>query len=141
MKFNKPLKGVNKHHRDSLTPSQVFAAWITGKIGTMGFFAVIVCWTVSWLLWNTLAPESLRFDPSPDFLQWLFISNMLQIFLMPLIMIGQNLQGKHTELLADNDYEINKKAELEILDLKEKIAYLTELVEKRLPPVSGSTIP
>lgn len=54
-------------------------------------------------------------------------------------MIGQNLQGKHAELLADNDFEVNKKAEEEeeeeIKQLKEKLDYLTAMVEKRLPEV------
>jgi len=45
---------------------------------------------------------------------WLFISNMVQIFLMPLIMVGQNLQSKHSELRAEQDFSINKKAESEI---------------------------
>ncbi len=39
---------------------------------------------------------------------------MIQIFLMPLIMIGQNLQSAHAEVRAEVDFEINKKAELEI---------------------------
>ena len=47
-------------------------------------------------------------------------------------MIGQNLQGKHAEMLANNDFEVNKKAELEIIELKSKIEYLTELVEKKI---------
>ena len=56
----------------------------------------------------------MRFDPFPAFVLWLFISNMLQIFLMPLIMIGQNLQGSHAEVRAESDYEVNVKAEREI---------------------------
>jgi uncharacterized membrane protein len=39
---------------------------------------------------------------------------MIQIFLMPLIMVGQNLQSRHSEIRAEEDYLINKKAELEI---------------------------
>jgi uncharacterized membrane protein len=39
---------------------------------------------------------------------------MIQIFLMPLIMIGQNIQSKHSEILAEEDFAINKKAEVEI---------------------------
>jgi uncharacterized membrane protein len=33
---------------------------------------------------------------------------------MPLLLIGQNLQGKHSELRAQSDFEINTKAEKEI---------------------------
>ena len=61
-----------------------------------------------------LTPPHLRFDPYPAFVLWLFISNMIQIFLMPLIMIGQNLQSKHAEIRAEEDFLINKKAETEI---------------------------
>jgi uncharacterized membrane protein len=56
----------------------------------------------------------MRFDPYPAFVLWLFMSNMIQIFLMPLIMIGQNMQSKHAEARAQADFEVNTKAELEI---------------------------
>jgi uncharacterized membrane protein len=39
---------------------------------------------------------------------------VIQIMLMPLIMVGQNLQGRHSELRAENDFEVNVKAEMEI---------------------------
>ena len=80
----------------------------------MGFFFIIFLWTVCWLSWNSLAPKESRFDPYPAFVLWLFISNMIQIFLMPLIMIGQNLESKHSEIRAEADFEVNTKAELEI---------------------------
>ena len=80
----------------------------------MGFFLIILTWTVCWLGWNTLAPKDMTFDPFPAFVLWLFISNMIQIFLMPLIMIGQNLQSQHAEIRAESDFLINTKAEQEI---------------------------
>src|SRR6202008_3588022 len=88
--------------------------WITEHVGTMGFFLIIFIWTVGWLSWNMFAPATLRFDPYPAFVLWLFLSNMIQIFLMPLIMIGQNLQSSHAEIRSEVDFEINKKAEEEI---------------------------
>lgn len=33
---------------------------------------------------------------------------------MPLIMIGQNLQSKHSEMRAEEDFNVNKKAEYEV---------------------------
>ena len=80
----------------------------------MGFFFAIFLWTAGWLGWNSLSPKEVRFDPFPAFVLWLFISNMIQIFLMPLIMIGQNLQSDHAEVRAEADFEVNTKAELEI---------------------------
>jgi uncharacterized membrane protein len=78
------------------------------------------------------APVDLRFDPYPAFVFWLFISNMIQIFLMPLIMIGQNLQGKHAEIRAENDYQINLKAEKEIAELKQEILEIKSLLQAHL---------
>ena len=113
-KSHKPIRNVNVEQRQSLTRLERFAVLITNKVGSMGFFIMIFVWTVSWLGWNTLSPKELRFDPFPAFVLWLFISNMLQIFLMPLIMIGQNLQGRHAEARAESDFDINVKAEMEI---------------------------
>jgi uncharacterized membrane protein len=90
------------------------AVFATEKVGSMGFFFIILGWTVIWLLWNTFAPRPLRFDAYPGFVLWLFISNLIQILLMPLIMVGQNVQGEHAERRAEADFEVNKKAELEI---------------------------
>ena len=109
-----PSRNVNIRHRERLSKLDKLAVLITKKVGSMGFFMVVFTWTAVWLAWNTLAPVHLRFDPFPAFVLWLFISNMLQIFLMPLIMVGQNLQSRHSEIRAEEDYLINKKAELEI---------------------------
>jgi len=113
-KLRKPLKNVNVEHREHLTRLERIAVWVTDHVGTMGFFLIIFIWTFCWLGWNTLAPKSVRFDPFPAFVLWLFVSNVLQIFLMPLIMIGQNLQGRHAEARAESDFEVNVKAEREI---------------------------
>ncbi|HTZ18389.1 MAG TPA: DUF1003 domain-containing protein [Dissulfurispiraceae bacterium] len=113
-KSHKPVRNINAEHRESLTTLERFAVWITDKVGSMGFFIIIVVWTITWLGWNTLGPNDLRFDPFPAFVLWLFMSNVLQIFLMPLIMIGQNLQGRHSERRAESDFEVNIKAEKEI---------------------------
>ena len=113
-KLRKPLRNVNAERREKLTILDNFALLVTRRIGTMGFFLIIFCWTVSWLVWNMLGPDELRFDPYPAFVLWIFISNMIQIFLMPLIMVGQNLQARHAEAKAQVDFEINSKAEREI---------------------------
>ncbi|MCJ7514901.1 MAG: DUF1003 domain-containing protein [Dehalococcoidia bacterium] len=112
--LRKPLRNINIEHKKSLTPLERLAILITDRVGTMGFFLTIFAWTVFWLGWNLIAPHNLRFDPLPAFALWLFISNMIQIFLMPLIMVGQNLQGRHAEKRAEADFDVNTKAEREI---------------------------
>lgn len=85
------IRNANHVYKSLLDNSEKFAIWITDRVGTIGFFAIIFFWTILWLSWNMFAPKDMRFDPYPAFVLWLFMSNMIQIFLMPLIMVGQNL--------------------------------------------------
>jgi len=124
----KPVRDINAEHAKKLSGLERLAVWITDHVGTMGFFIIIFVWTLIWLGWNLLAPPALRFDPPSGFVFWLFISNMIQLFLMPLIMIGQNLQARHAELRAENDYQINQKAEREIEVLLHHLEYQNTLL-------------
>jgi uncharacterized membrane protein len=121
-------KNTNQIYKSVLKQSEVFAIWITTKVGTIGFFSIIFVWTIFWLSWNTLAPAAARFDPFPAFVLWLFISNMIQILLMPLIMVGQNLQSKHSEIRAENDFEVNVRAEKEIEEIKQELKEIKSLL-------------
>jgi uncharacterized membrane protein len=62
------------------------------------------------------------------FVFWLFISNLIQLLLMPLIMVGQNVQARHSELRAANDLEVNVKAEGEIEMILQHLEYQNELL-------------
>lgn len=104
------------------------ACWITDHVGSMGFFLIIFTWTAVWLGWNMFAPKEARFDPYPAFVLWLFISNMIQLFLMPLIMIGQNVQSRHADLRADADLRINTKAEYEIETILSHLEYQNKIM-------------
>jgi uncharacterized membrane protein len=129
-----PVRNANIVAKQKLSNLDKLALWITKNVGTMGFFFIIFIWTAGWLGWNSLGPKKLCFDPYPAFVLWLFISNMLQIFLMPLIMIGQNLQSDHAEARAEADFEVNTKAELEIetilMHLENQNKIILEILER-----------
>jgi uncharacterized membrane protein len=114
IKRRRPLRNVHEEVLQTFSPLDRLALWITIQVGSMGFFLVIFGWTVCWLGWNVLAPPSWQFDPPMAFVFWLFISNVIQILLMPLIMVGQNLQSRHGEVRAEHDLEVNVRAEQEI---------------------------
>jgi uncharacterized membrane protein len=130
--LRKPIRNVNVRHKESLSALEKIAVQVTDHVGSMGFFLIIFAWTLLWLGWNTLAPQDVRFDPFPAFVLWLFISNMIQIFLMPLIMIGQNLQGRHAEKRAESDFEVNVRAEKEIEVILLHLTHQNELIMKIL---------
>ncbi len=133
----KPLRDINTEYANSLSRLDRLAVWITEKVGTMGFFLFIFAWTVIWTGYNIAASEMKglhwkAFDPFPAFVAYLLISNVIQILLMPLIMVGQNIQGRHSELRSENDFEVNCKAENEIevilMHLERQQELLTQLV-------------
>jgi uncharacterized membrane protein len=132
-KLLKPVKSFYLKKKKPLTRMDKLAVWITENVGSMGFFLIIFGWTVIWLLWNTLSPKALRFDPYPAFVLWLFLSNLIQILLMPLIMVGQNQQTLHADERAEADFNVNIKAELEIenilLHLENQNALILQILE------------
>jgi len=137
-KLRKPIHNVNIKHKESFSSLEKFAVKVTDHVGTMGFFIIIFLWTLLWLGWNTIAPKNLRFDPYPAFVLWLFVSNMIQIFLMPLIMIGQNLQGRHAEKRAEADFEVNVRAEKEIEVILMHLEHQNELILRILENIDKS---
>jgi uncharacterized membrane protein len=129
------LKNTNEVHKRGLSPLEKLGIFVTNHVGTMGFFFIILAWTILWLGWNVLAPKPLRFDPYPAFVLWLFISNLIQLHLLPLLMVGQNIQSKHAEIRSEHDYQTNKKAEKEIETIIQHLEQQTQLLDKLLQRV------
>lgn len=87
------------------------------------FAAVLVVWVGS----NTvlLVHYNAVFDPYPFILLNLVLS-MLAAVQAPIILMSQNRQAVKDRLHAEHDYEVNLKAELEIMLLHEKLDLLRE---------------
>ena len=134
--LRKTVRNINQEYRKNLNKVDQFALWVTEKVGTVGFFLGMFVWTVLWVGWNLIAPLELRFDPYPAFVLWLIISNAIQIFLMPLIMVGQNLQGKYSGMRDEADFEINLKAEREIEAIIEYLEHQHKTIDKILEKVN-----
>jgi uncharacterized membrane protein len=122
----------NKAVAENLSGLDRLAIRVTDRVGTMGFFLVILCWTALWTGYNILASKvpALHwhsFDPFPAFVAYLLISNVIQITLMPLIMVGQNMQGRHSEARAEADYLVNQKS---FADVESILARLEALDQK-----------
>jgi uncharacterized membrane protein len=131
-KLRKPLRNINIEHYERLSRLDRLALVVTERVGTMGFFIIVAVWTVLWLGWNILGPKELRFDPYPAFVLWLFISNMIQLFLTPLLLVGQNLSGRHAEARAEADFDVNVRSEREIETILMHLENQNELILKIL---------
>ena len=85
----------------------------------IGFGVVLVVWVAG----NSLLLAGLGlhpFDPYPYIFLNLLLS-MLASLQAPVIMMSQNRQAAKDRIAAEHDYEINLKAELEIMGLHEKL--------------------
>lgn len=137
------IESTQETAKDSLHvpahPLNSLAVWITRRVGSMGFFLAIFTWTAVWLLWNMFAPRHLRFDPFPGFVLWLFISNMIQLFPMPLLLIGQNLQGKGADERAKRDYDVNRKAEKGIEEIRAQLDAILARLDEMKPAQSAKS--
>jgi uncharacterized membrane protein len=96
-------ENINKKHKQALGMQDRIALVITTAIGTMYavyFFAIFMA---GWMLWQGVIAHH-AFDPFP-FAFLLFLGNIVQLLLMPLIMVGQNIQGRHAEIQSDEEYK------------------------------------
>ena len=97
---------------------------VTAAVGTMYAFYLFAVVMGGWILWQG-AVASRPFDPFP-FAFLLFLGNIVQLLLMPLIMVGQNVQAAHADARAESDFEVNVKAEAEIEKVLEALRALDE---------------
>jgi len=90
--------------------------------GSWTFVGLFVAAMVVWVGLNAvlLMRRGTTFDPFPYILLNLFLS-MLAAIQAPVILMSQNRQSEKDRISAEHDYEVNLKAELEIMLLHEKI--------------------
>ncbi|MBO9696202.1 MAG: DUF1003 domain-containing protein [Sphingopyxis sp.] len=90
--------------------------------GSWGFIIVFTLVLLGWMLLNSevLQRFGLAFDPYPFIFLNLMLSTLAAVQ-APIIMMSQNRQAAKDRLTASVDYEINLRAELEIMRLHEKL--------------------
>ncbi|MBL9067680.1 MAG: DUF1003 domain-containing protein [Sphingopyxis sp.] len=98
--------------------------------GSWGFIIVFALVLLGWMLLNSEVLErwGMAFDPYPFIFLNLMLSTLAAVQ-APIIMMSQNRQAAKDRLTASVDYEINLRAELEIMRLHHKIDALVEKVE------------
>ncbi len=103
--------------------------------GSWGFIIIFTLVLFAWMLLNSEVLErwGLAFDPYPFIFLNLVLSTLAAVQ-APIIMMSQNRAAAKDRLAASLDYEINLRAELEIMRLHHKIDALMEKVEG-LPPL------
>lgn len=111
-----------------------FGARLSDKVaavgGSWGFIILFTAVLLGWMLLNSdvLARWGMAFDPYPFIFLNLMLSTLAAVQ-APIIMMSQNRAAAKDRIAAGLDYEINLRAELEIMRLHEKVDQLTEAVK------------
>jgi len=100
------------------------ADWIAGFAGSWRFIISFMLLMAAWMGLN-LYLGSQAFDPFPFILLNLALSTLAALQ-APVILMSQNRQASKDRAVAQNDFQVNLKNELEIADLHRKIDGLTE---------------
>ena len=111
----------------NLTFGQRLADQVATFGGSWMFIIIFAATLLLWVLLNSfiLAHRGDSFDPYPYISLNLFLS-MLAAIQAPVILMSQSRQAAKDRVDAAPDYEVNLKAELEILSLHEKLDELSE---------------
>lgn len=128
-------RNASQHFDEAMTFGQRLsdnvAKWGGSWFFVSGFGLFLVVWALmnSWLL-----ASAARFDPYPYIFLNLILS-MIAAIQAPIIMMSQNRQAARDRIEAQLDYEVNLKAELEIMTLHDKV----DEVLKRVGAAGGKT--
>jgi uncharacterized membrane protein len=112
-------RDINREHETDMTFGERLADKVASFGGSWTFLILFAAVLLVWVAINSLMLAR-AFDPYPYILLNLFLS-MLASIQAPVIMMSQNRQAVKDRLQATQDYEVNLKAEIEIMALHEKL--------------------
>ncbi len=120
-------RDIGHEFDESLTFGQKVSDSIARSAGSWPFIIFFFIFLGTWIVINSLIlPSSGKaFDPYPYILLNLFLS-MLAAVQAPIILMSANRQAAKDRAEAAHDYEINLKAELEVMSLHAKIDQMRE---------------
>lgn len=115
-------RNTNREFDQQLSFGERLADRVAAFGGSWTFIVLFAVILALWVAMNSfiLVRAGDTFDPYPYVFLNLILS-MLAAIQAPVIMMSQNRQAAKDRLEAAHDYEVNLKAELEILQLHEKL--------------------
>jgi uncharacterized membrane protein len=124
------IKNINRDFQSQLTVGQRVADWLARIVGSWPFIIYQSILIVVWMSINVyLAYMTVNdaaffrsWDPYPFILLNLVLS-FQAAYTGPVVMMSQNRQNEKDRLAAENDYQINKKAEEEIMVIMEHLVH------------------
>ena len=121
-------RGVPRPHYDPDAFGRV-SERIARFLGTARFLVYMTAFVTVWLIWNTLAPEDLQFDPRS--LNYTLLTLMLSLqasYAAPLILLAQNRQADRDRISLEEDRQQNERLQAEVDYLTRELASLRQSI-------------
>jgi len=93
------------------TVAEAFGRWsekFARFLGTARFLVFMTAFVFFWIIWNSLAPEDLKFDHYP----FIFLTPLLSLqasYAAPLILLAQNRQADRDRIQGNEDRERDER--------------------------------
>ena len=124
MKFEHLEHPILKVYHNRRTFGQKAADKVTEITGSWGFIFALFFLFLFWVIMNTIIlikySKGGPFDPYPFVFLNLVLAG-LAVIQAPIIMMSQNREAQKDRIKTEYDYQINKKAEQEIAEIKEML--------------------
>ena len=123
MKFEHLEHPILKVYHNRRTFGQKAADKLTELTGSWGFILFLGILFLSWIVINTIILIRYSqgpFDPYPFVFLNLVLAG-LAVIQAPIILMSQNREAEKDRIKTEYDYQINKKAEEEIQEIKEML--------------------
>ena len=130
-----PVRDFIAEHEKAMTIGQRVADRVAAMVGSWPFMIVQSLVLAAWIVMNGYIalrfhanPGSMKaWDPYPFILLNLVLS-FQAAYTGPVVMMSQNRHSEKDRLMAKNDFEVNQKAEQEILVIMEHLVHQDKLI-------------
>ena len=116
---------MHREMREGLPLGDRLADRVASFGGSWTFITIFFALLIGWMVLNSLILLGRAFDPYPYILLNLVLSCLASVQ-APVILMSQNRQAANDRAMAAHDYEVNLKAEIEIMQLHEKLEILRQ---------------
>jgi uncharacterized membrane protein len=114
------IEDPNRQLEEASTLGQRVSDGVARIGGSWTFIGLFLLFLLAWIALNNALSGGHAFDPYPFIFLNLLLS-MVAALQAPIIMMSQNRQASTDRRMAAHDYEVNLKAEIEIMALHEKM--------------------
>jgi uncharacterized membrane protein len=132
---HKPVRNINQIDAEKLTTGQRIADRLAAVMGSWSFIIIQSVILTIWICLNVAAYIN-HWDPYPFILLNLALS-FQAAYAAPIIMMSQNRQAAKDRLMAEQDYDVNIKAEEELKSIMTHLEQQDEVMLDILRRIEG----